>query len=342
MKRWIFILLLLSACTPKGEKADFGAVIYAPRYAEGFTIHERGVRITHPWGEEWVPTERPLRRIVAMSASHVGFIDALGQAGRVVGISGVRYISSKNVPGVPDVGYEGNLNYELVASLRPDAMLIYSVAGERLPVLDKLRELGIPVILIGDYLELSPLGKAEWVVAFGAMLGRQAEAEAFFGRVRADYLAARKLAAGAIARPKVMLNAPWRDAWFVPGAGSYMVRLIEDAGGAYACADLPTPESRAIDAETAWRYASTADVWLHPNEVTTLAALLAQHPRLADIPPLVRGQVYNNNLRATPGGGSDFWESGAVRPDLILKDLIRILHPELLPGHSLYYYRPLE
>ncbi len=343
MKRLLILLILLSGCVGRGggSRGD-GEVLYAPRYAQGFTLRADGLRLNSPWGERLVALERPLERIVCMSASHVAFIDALGCADRIVGISGTRYITSPNVAQVPDVGYEGNLNYELIARLKPDAMLVYSVAGERLPLLDKLEEMGIPVVLIGEYLETTPLGKAEWIVAFGQMLGRRTRAEELFEAIRDDYVAAQQLAASVEARPKVMLNAPWRGTWFVPGDESYMVGLLYDAGAEYVCAGVAGAQSRAIDGETAWLAANDSDYWINPNEATSIEELLAANPQLAEVPPVKSRRVYNNNLRSTPGGGSDFWESGAVHPERVLRDLIFIFHPELLPEYELYYYRRLE
>ena len=121
-----------------------------------------------------------------------------------------------------------------------------------------------------------------------------------------------------------------------------MAQLIRDAGGRTFCAaDSTGNASRPIDMEEAYLLASEADYWLNAGSFDSRERLIAQYPKFAKIPAVTGRRVYNNNRRRTPAGGSDFWESGAVRPDLILNDLVAILHPE--PGDTtLCYYRQLE
>jgi len=135
-----------------------------------------------------------------------------------------------------------------------------------------------------------------------------------------------------------MLNAPYRDVWFVPGADNYMVRLVEDAGGEVVATGKGA-ESSPVDIEDAFLAMQGADFWLNTNHYETLAALLNDNPRMADTAPARAGRVYNNNARMTPEGGSDFWESGVVRPDRVLADLITILHGT---DDTLYYYKRLN
>lgn len=347
--------------------------LYMPRYAAGFELYGLGksalMRVKDPWQgardvEKWVFLARdgerapegfdgtvvaaPVTRAVCMSSSHVAFLDALGAVDAVCGVSGGRFITNPAVRGglergtVRDVGTDQSVNFELVAALKPDVLLTYGLAGESSVATDKMREMAAPVVYVGEYVEDHPLGKAEWVVALGEMLGRRAEAVALFDSVAREYDRVSGLARGVEARPGVMLNSPWRDTWFVPGDRSYMVRLIEDAGGAYVCRGEDTEQSRPIGIEAAFVAMGKADVWLGPGAATTLGELLAENPRFRDVPPVRAGRVYNNNLRRTPEGGSDFWESGTVYPNVVLKDMIRILHPELLPDHELYYFRKLE
>ncbi|MBQ4278726.1 MAG: ABC transporter substrate-binding protein, partial [Rikenellaceae bacterium] len=368
---------MLAGCAGGGDVAwqlPAGVdTLYMPRYAAGFELYGLGkstlMRVKNPWQgargvEKWVflardgerapsgfdgtVVEAPVGRAVCMSSSHVAFLDALGAADAVCGVSGGRFITNPAVREglergtVRDVGTDQSVNFELVAALKPDVLLTYGLAGESSVATDKMREMAVPVVYIGEYVEDHPLGKAEWVVALGEMLGRRKEAVALFDSVVCEYDRVSGLARDVEARPEVMLNSPWRDTWFVPGDRSYMVRLIDDAGGAYVCRGEDTEQSRPIGIEAAFVAIGKADVWLGPGAATTLGELLAENPRFRDVPPVRAGRVYNNNLRRTPEGGSDFWESGTVYPNIVLKDMIRILHPELLPDHELYYFRKLE
>lgn len=285
-----------------------------------------------------------------MSSSHVAMFDALGEVRRISGVSGIDYISNTYVNEhrycgeVRDVGYDTNLNFELLASMRPDLVLLYGVTGENTVVTGKLRELGIPYIYIGDYMEESPLGKAEWLMVAAELCNvRDKGAETFRGiAARYNALKNRIAKAARSPRPKVMLNTPYRDTWFMPSSRSFMVRLIEDAGGEYVYTKNASDTSVAVDLEEAYLLASSADTWINVGPCNTLAELTAQNPKFADVPAVSNRQVFNNNRRQTPAGGSDFWESGVIRPDLVLRDLCTVFNPQAVDTAELYYYKRLE
>lgn len=301
-----------------------------------------------PEGFEGEVVHAPIRKVACLSSTHVAMFDALGESGRVVGVSGLNYIFNPSVREraargeVHDLGMDSNLNFELLASLKPDLVMLYGVTGENSVVTGKLRELSIPYIYIGDYVEESPLGKAEWMVLTAELCDRRAEGierfEAVAGRyeeIRRQILESRSETEP---RPLVMLNTPWRDTWFMPSSRSYMVRLIEDAGGEYIYPN-DSDHSVPIDLEEAYLMATRADVWINTGSCTTLDELKAGNPKFARVKSVVEGRVWNNNRRGTPEGGSDFWESGIVRPDVILSDLHTLLYRT---GDSTVFYQPLE
>lgn len=377
--------LLLTACG--GGKhysaADFDREVYTPTHASGFDI--RGteedpatlITIRNPWqgaeqveqhllvlhegaqapsGFEGQIVKAPVRRVACLSSSHVALFDAIGEVARIKGVSGLDYIANPYIREhrlcgeVRDIGYDTNLDFETLAALRPDILLLYGVSGENTVLTGKLEELNIPYLYIGEYLESSPLGKAEWLLVAAELCGcRERGAECFAGiaarydatacRVQ-EYLATE--VPDIVCLPKVLLNTPYRDTWFMPPARSYMVRLIRDAGGDTYTVSEEGNSSQPVDMEQAYLLAADADVWLNTGTCNTLEELKAQTPRFAEIPAVGNGQVYNNNRRKTPGGGSDFWESGTVHPDLVLHDLATILHPAALGTDTLTYYKRLE
>ena len=226
--------------------------------------------------------------------------------------------------------------------MHTDLVLLYGVYGEDKALTGKLRELGIPYIYIGDYVEPEPLGKAEWIVAIAAICGKQAEGEAAFAEIADRYETLRdSIAQSDAVRPRVMLNTPYRDTWFMPSVRSYSVRLIEDAGGEYVYPANDSSSSVPVSLEQALLLASGADVWLNVGQCGSLDELRRTNPKFAGINSVRNGRVYNNTKRTTPNGGSDFWESGAIAPDKILEDLAKILHGNP-PTDSLYYYKRLE
>ena len=291
--------------------------------------------------------EKPLERIVCMSSSHVAFLDALGCDSLIVGVSGIGYHTSPQLQEryargeVFDIGYEAAPDYERLVALRPDLVTTYTVSSAVPPYIVKLNSLGIRVLVLNEHLEQSPLARASYIQLFGALTGRRDKADSLFAQVAGNYNRLRReVAENRSGEPrKVLMNIPYADRWYIPGGENYMARLVRDAGGEVLGAEPGRSESSVISLEKAWELSSGADLWLDVGDCRTVDQLRSQVPLLKDSPLLLPGKVYNNNRRSTPAGGNDFWESGAVRPDLILRDLCSILRGT---PDSLYFYQELE
>jgi iron complex transport system substrate-binding protein len=364
-------LLVVAACGTKQKHSSpqDGDEIYKPKYAQGFSLYHRSgdttiLRVTDPWqfasGIEfnYVLTPNaspkaldeikiPVTKAVCMSTTHVAFISALGQTSSIAGISGLRHVSDSTVIAmgkanrVVDVGYDSNLSYELIFALAPEVVFAYGVRGEFSVIEKKLNELGVKVVYFGEYMEDTPLGKAEWIVATSAFFAEQQRAKDIFEQIETDYLNAAKMTSEVEYRPKVMFNAPYKDTWYMPGTESYMVKFVNDAGADYIYPENKGRNSYPMSIEKAYSIAQNADFWLIGNSSKSLTELKSADARMSDIPAFKKQRIYNSNLRANDYG-DDFWESGIVKPDVILKDLIKIFHPELVPEHKLYYYRELK
>ena len=336
----VLLALAFAGCRGKSSQlADFNKQLYAPEYASGFKIERADgrqsvlVSVMNPWqGADSVTTrlfisrngepvpegfdgqvlEGDAQRIVAMSSTHIAMLDAIGETARVVGVSGLDYISNPDIQArrdsIGDVGYEGNINYELLLSLDPDLVLLFGVNGAS-AMESKLKELGIPFMYVGDYLEESPLGKAEWLVALSEVVGKRAKGEKVFADIPIRYNALKQKVSGAVLdAPSVMLNTPYGDSWFMPSTENYAVRLITDAAGI--------------------------------GELRAGGFQFVECVRHADVQPhigLRNGYVYNNNARTNAAGGNDYYESAVVNPDLLLRDLVKIFHPELVEEDFVYY-----
>ncbi len=364
------LIVLLAACNGKktASISDFSNQLYTPEYASGFSIkgadgYESSIiTVTNPWqgvdsittqlfiarGGESAPEgftgqvlEGDASRIVAMSSTHIAMLNAIGEAGRVVGVSGIDYISNPviaaNRDSIGDVGYEGNINYELLISLDPDLVLLYGVNGAS-SMEGKLNELGIPFMYVGDYLEESPLGKAEWMVALSEVVGKRNAGEQFFGGIPVRYNDLKKRVADTVLdAPSVMLNTPYGDSWFMPSTESYVARLVKDAGGDYIYKKNTGNASLPIDLEEAYKLTSEADMWLNVGMANTLDELRTSCPKFSDTRCFRNGSVWNNNLKTNAAGGNDYYESAVVNPDILLRDLVKIFHPELVEEDFVYY-----
>lgn len=366
----IFLLsLVIASCTGNSSKIeDFNKTVYAPGYASGFDIKGAEGResviitSTNPWqGADSVTTqlfiarngesvpegftgqvlEGNAARIVAMSSTHVAMLDAVGTANTIVGVSGLDYISNKDIQSrrdsVGDVGFEGNINYELLLSLDPDIVLLFGVNGAN-AMEGKLKESGIPYMYVGDYLEESPLGKAEWLVALSEVIGRRDRGEEVFKGIPVRYNALKKkVADNVLDAPSVMINTPYGDSWFMPSTQSYAVQLINDAGGSYIYGKNTGNASLPIDMEEAYLLASKADMWINVGMANSLGDVARMCPKFTDTRCFRNGNVYNNNLRINAAGGNDYYESAVVNPDILLRDLVKIFHPELVKEDFVYY-----
>jgi iron complex transport system substrate-binding protein len=288
----------------------------------------------------------PVRSIVCMSTTHVAMIESLGEAQTITGMSGTGFIYSPEVRNladkglIRDVGYEANLNKELILKIHPDITMIYGVGSESSGYVGKLQELGIRVIYNADYLETDPLGKAEWLKLFGALYCREGLADSLYNAEVQQYNDLKSFLSDNITnKPVVLLGLPFKDTWFVSPGNSFISSLIEDAGGEYLWEETKSSVSMPFGLENVYLKAIKADFWLNIGTVRSKTEISAVDPRLTDLACFKKGNLYNNNNRITEEGGNDFWESGTLFPHIILKDIASILHPDLFPGYELFYYR---
>lgn len=368
----LLCLFFLTSCisNKKTSLEAFQQDVYTPEYASGFKIVGADnaastlIRVFNPWqGAENVEMsyfvsrkgeQAPAgftgpvipagaQRIVCMSSSYIAMLDALEQVDRIVGVSGINYVSNPYVlahkDSIKDMGPE--MNYELLLGLKPDVVLLYGIGDAQTAVTDKLKELAIPYIYMGEYLEESPLGKAEWLIALSELTDSREKGIEVFREIPRRYQALKTLTESVEQRPTVMFNTPWNDSWVMPSTQSYMAQLVADAGADYIYKENVSNSSTPIGLETAYGLIQKADYWINVGVASTLDELKAVNPKFADAKAVREKTVYNNNLRLTPTGGNDYWESAVVRPDVVLRDLIHIFHPELVTD-SLYYYRHLE
>ena len=368
----LLCLFVLTGCVSnkKTSLEAFKQDVYTPEYATGFKILGADnsastlIQISNPWqgaknvemsyfisrNGEQAPTgftgpviRAGAKRIVCMSSSYIAMLDAIGQTDRIVGVSGIDYVSNPYVlahkESIRDMGAE--MNYELLIGLKPDVVLLYGIGDAQTSVTDKMRELSIPYMYVGEYLEESPLGKAEWLIALSELTDSREKGIEVFREIPRRYQALKTLTESVEQRPTVMFNTPWNDSWVMPSTQSYMAQLVADAGADYIYKENVSNSSTPIGLETAYGLIREADVWLNVGMATTLDELKIMNPKFKDAKAIQENEVYNNNLRLTPEGGNDYWESAVVHPDIVLRDLIKILHPELVT-EDLYYYRHLE
>ena len=299
----------------------------------------------------------PLRNLIVMSTSHVGFLELIGRLDVVSGVSGLDYIytcpSTSSMTGIVDVGYDSAPDYEKIVSLRPDLLLTYAVSGAKSPFITKLEQLGIKVFIVNEHLESHPLARASYVRLFGALTGYMDAADSVFDVISTSYRAiADSLASLDSPCRNVLLNIPYNDQWFVPSTENYLSTMIRDAGGNVLGSGQGKAASSVISVEKAYSLSKEADCWLNVGWCKTIDQLLSVNPVFEDMLVNIRSNatdkgfgnfpvVWNDNRRQSEKGGNDIWQSGVARPDLVLRDLATILHPS--PSSPVpSYYIPLD
>ncbi|MCL4239472.1 MAG: ABC transporter substrate-binding protein [Anaerolineae bacterium] len=293
--------------------------------------------------------EVPATSLLTMATTYLPLVVELGLLDHLVGHDEFDYVTTPDVRALIDagelveVGEGAGVSVEAVLDLEPSLILASSSGLIEYDAHPVLVEAGLPVVLTGDWLEKTPLGRAEWVKFVGLFYNREAEAEAIFNEIADEYQALVSLAAGATERPTVFVDAPWQGTWYMAGGGSYTARLLADAGADYLWADDESGGSQALSFEAVLEGAADADFWVNAGGYwMSKADMLATDERFGEFAAVQNDNAWSNNLYLNDFGGNYYYEGGIAHPDWILADLVAIFHPALLPDHEMMFYRQLK
>ena len=341
-------------------------------YAGGFSVqyrrHYKVVEVSKPWqGAEStyryllvqkgtpVPAGHgdaqvvmvPIERIVTMSTTYLAQLDSLGATSAVVGHDAFDYVSTLSIRQridaglMKEIGSGPGVNLEVLYELEPDVIMTYGT-GSQWDTHPKLFEAELPAVMNGEYLEPTPLARAEWIKFIALFFNMENGAMQVFDEIKTEYVRISALARAASPKPTVFLNTPFQGTWWMPAGESYTAVLMRDAGADYLWGEDRSTGSMMLDFEAVYSKAKDADVWLNTGTWSSLADGAAADERFTEFVAFKAREVYNNNARVNEFGGNDFWESGFVNPHLVLADIVKILHPELLPRHHFVYYQKLD
>ena len=355
------------------------AIDYFPQklsveYASGFEVEYNSnykvVTVTNPWqgaqesfryvllqcgtpappDVEGTVIEVPVENIVAMSTTYLPIIEDLGVIDRLIGLDSYMWTTNSAVQAriaagdIAEIGSGAAVNVELTLDLDPALVMTYGTGFADYDTHPVLLEAGIPVALNGDFVEQNPLGRAEWMKFIALFFNREADAVAQFEDIATEYHAVAELTTALTERPTVLLGSVYNGTWYVAGGESYMAKMLADAGAAYLWSDEGGVGALPLDFESVYAVAADVDFWLNPDSSFwfTAANVLDSDPRYGDFAPLKRGQLFNNNAKVNEHGGNAYYEEGAAHPERVLKDLVKILHPHLLPDHELRFYQQMQ
>jgi cobalamin transport system substrate-binding protein len=368
-----FIGLLLLSC-----KNDLKRIVVSGNiptkitYAKGFEIENfddyKVLKISNPWpGADKTYTyllkksgrtiEReekfdgiiqiPIRNLVVTSTTHIPSLEMLGVEDLLVGFPNLNYISSEKTRSliendeIKELGKNEDINTEVLIDLSPDVVVTFAVEGGNKTV-TTIQKTGIPVIYNSDWTETHPLGKAEWIKFFGALVDKEKEADSIFSEIENNYNTAKALAAQAMTKPTVLIGAMYKDIWYLPQGDSWAARFIQDANGDYLWKESKGTGSHALNLETVLEKGKEAQYWIGPGQFISFEQMNEMHTVYSEFEAFQQRKIYSFTTLKGATGGVLYYELAPNRPDIVLKDIIKILHPQLLPEHELYFFRPLE
>jgi iron complex transport system substrate-binding protein len=342
-------------------------------YATGFAVeyhnHYKVVTIKNPWQNaktqfQYVlvqcgtPTPPgfnqaqiitvPVNSVVALSTTHLPHLAKLGLVDKLIGISNTQQVNTPAVierikeGKITQLGNNSNVDIEKLLALNPDLVTTFGTGNSQTDSYGKLTEAGLKVGINAEYMEDTPLGRSEWLKFTALFFNQEEKAENIFQEIADKYTQIATKAQSVKNRPTVFVGFNFKGTWFMPGGKSYVAKYLNDAGGNYLWNDDPSNGSLPLSFEVVLERAAKADYWLNSSQSwQSLKDVVAEDSRYGDFQAVKTGNIYNNNARVNADGGNDYWEGGISNPDIVLADLIKILHPELLLEHQLFYYREL-
>jgi iron complex transport system substrate-binding protein len=289
----------------------------------------------------------PLESLVCTSTTHVPLLDYLNETDKLTGFTTTDYISSEkmrnriNNGSVSELGVDSDINLEKLIELNPDMVMAYSIGGDY-GQFNKIEQMGIPVVLNAEYLEEHPLGRAEWLKFMAVFFNKEQMADSVFNKIEKKYNDLKSLADTNKKAPTILSGVVYGDTWYLPGGRNYAAKLMYDAGGNYLWSSDSTTGFLELSFEAVYEKANQADLWIGVANFENLTSIIETDTRYGQFKAFKKGAVYSSNWRKGAKGGSEYLELGYLRPDLILGDLIKIIYPDKLPNHELYFHQKLE
>ncbi len=283
-----------------------------------------------------------------LSAVYAGYLDALNQSAKIKFIDNGKYLYSKRLKQLFDekkmqsCATNGQLNLELLAENKV-MILAYETDGSTNSDIIHFKRLKLPYMICTDFKEKHPLGRAEWLKVFGILCGELDNAETLFNEIAVHYQATKLYCEQNITeKPTVMLGALFGGNWNVSGGKSFIAALIGDAAANYSYYSYPSQDNRILPFEKVFEDCKNAQIWLNPNAYSSLKDLAEADIRYTLFKPFSTKQVFNNTKMINADGANAFWESGVVRPDILLRDFAICFHPNYFIGEQTVFFKPLD
>ncbi|WP_309609468.1 ABC transporter substrate-binding protein [Flavobacterium sp.] len=370
---FLFILTTFVGCKKNAEISNAAKfkISNSIQYAKGLEIYKYSgfsvLKVKNPWPKankdySYILQEKngiipdslkqntiiqiPVKTIVVTSTTHIPSLEMLGVENTLIGFPNLNYISSPKVRAridsgnVEELGNNQSLNIEVAINLAPSIIVGYGIDNNN-SSLDNLQKSGLKVVLNGDWNEQSPLGKAEWIKFFGALYGQEQKALSIFEKIVKDYKSTLTLAEKASSNPTVLSGAMFQDVWYMPQGESWGSVFLKDAKSNYLWKDTKGTGSLSLSFETVLEKGQNADFWIQ-GQFSTLDEIEKTNKHYTQFKAFKTKNVYSFGNKKGKTGGNLFYELAPNRPDLVLKDILKMVHPELLPNYEMSFIEKLK
>lgn len=289
----------------------------------------------------------PVERVIVTSTTHIPTLEMLGVENALVGFPQTNYISSEKTRAlidtgkVKDIGQNEKINMELLIDLEPELVIGFSINNSN-PTYKTIQNANIPVVYNGDWTEGTPLGRAEWIHFFAPFFQKEAKATEVFNTIEKSYREAKQLAQKATKKPSVLAGAMYKDIWYLPAGESFQAQYLKDANANYIWSDSEGTGSLSLSIESVLDKAADADIWIGPGRFKTYEDMKEASRFYAEFAPFKNKKIFSTANTIGKTGGTMYYELAPTRPDIVLKDIIKAIHPEVLPTYQPFFFKPLE
>ena len=289
----------------------------------------------------------PINSIVLTSTTHVPFLELLNAEEKIVGFPNTNFISSVKTRKLIDanklkeLGHPENINTETLVDLKPNVVIGFSLTSNN-KMFNTIEQIGIPVVLNGDWLEETPLGRAEWIKFYGVLFNMEKQADSIFNSIETNYLEAVKIAKKSKEIPTLLAGGLFKDVWYLPAGDSFEATFLRDANVNYLWNDSKGKGSLALNIESVFEKGKNASIWISPSFHESLQELKETNAIYSQFKAFQNKNIYSYMKTKGATDGIIYFELSPVRPDFVLKDLIKIAHPELLKDYEFTFYKKLN
>ncbi|APZ47207.1 ABC transporter substrate-binding protein [Polaribacter reichenbachii] len=289
----------------------------------------------------------PIQQIVVTSTTHIPMVELLNEETAIVGFPYSKYVSSEKTRNLIDagkiqeIGKESSLNTEILLDLQPELVVGYSVSSAD-KSLTTIKKAGINVIYNGDWLEETPLGRAEWIKFFGVLFDKEQQADSIFKVIEVNYNEAKQIALKSTKKPTILSGAIMsKDIWNLPAGDSFVAQYLKDANCNYLWQTSKGTGSLSLSFESVFDKGADAEFWIAPGYFTSKEQLLSSNELYSKFTAFKMGNIFTPSTKKGKTGGVIYYELAPTRPDLVLKDIIKITNPELLLNYKLTFFEKM-